>query len=411
MSTADTVAALTEFAGRGAGTDAERRAAGWLSSQLEAAGRSSTLEPFWCRPNWALAHMWHVLLGVAGSLVSVQSARVGGALVLVALISVIADGVTGHSPGRLLSPERASQNVVSESAADEQRVRLIITANYDAGRNGIAYRDALRRPFARLNATLGALGPGWLGWLVIAMLWLLITAIARLGGSGGTGIGAVQLVPTIGLVLALALLADLASSGYAPAANDNASGVAVALALVRALDAGPPLNTVPELVLTGAGDGDGIGLRRYLERRKFLNPSNAVVIGIAPSGAGTVRWFSSDGRLLPQRYFGRLVELAEQIARDEPHFEATPHRGRGSSPAQRARGRGLPAISIGCLDQDGAAPRSHQSQDTPEHVAEQAMDDAVQFGLMLVDAIDAFIGRLPRPEPKPSRRPLSLRRA
>jgi hypothetical protein len=411
MSTADTVAALTEFTGRGAGTDAERRAALWLSHELEAAGRASRLEPFWCRPNWALAHLWHVLLGLAGSLLSVQSPRVGGILILTALVSVIAHAVTGRSLGRLLTPEHASQNVVSESAPDEQRVRLIITANYDAGRDGLVYRDPLRRPFARMSKATGALGPGWLGWLVIALAWLLATAIARLGGSGGAGIGALQLPPTVGLVLALALLTELATSDYGPAANDNASGVAVALALVRALDAGPPLNAAPELVLTGAGDGDGIGLRRHLRKRRSLNASNAVVIGIAPSGAGTIHWWLSDGSLVPQRYFGRLRELSQQIAADELHLSAAPHRGRGSAPAHRARARGLPAISIGCLDIEGVAPRSHQKQDTADQISRQALDDTVQFGLMLVDAIDAFIGRLSRPEPRPARRRTRLRRA
>jgi hypothetical protein len=404
MSTADTVAGLTPFTGRGAGTDAERRAARWLASELEASGRASRLEPFWCRPNWALAQLLHVLLGLAGSLVSVSSPRVGGALLLVALLSVIADAVTGHSPGRILTPERASQNVVSESASDAPRLRVIITANYDAGRTGLVYRDAIRRAFTKLNAATGGLGPGWIAWLVIALGWLLATAIARLGGSGGAGLAVLQLPPTVGLVLALALLAELASSEFGPAANDNASGVAVALALIRALDAGPPTNATLELVLSGAGDGGGIGLRRHLRARKReLTAANAVVIGVAPSGAGSTRWWLSDGTLLPQRYFGRLRELAAQIARDEPHFGAVAHRGRGATPAQPGRACGLPALAIGCLDNDGLAPRSHQATDTPERVEAGALDDTVQFGLMLVDAIDAYIGQLPRPEAQPPR--------
>jgi hypothetical protein len=144
MRTAETVAGLAGFERRGAGTNAERRAAGWLASELDATGRDARLEPFWCRPNWALAHTWHVALGLAGSLLSVSSPRVGGALLLVALLSVVADVMTGFSPGRRLSPERASQNVVSTADDDERRVRLIVTANYDAGRVGLVYRRPLR---------------------------------------------------------------------------------------------------------------------------------------------------------------------------------------------------------------------------------------------------------------------------
>ena len=68
---------LEGFRGRVAGSDAERRAANWLAEELAASGRDVSVEPFWCRPNWALAHCWHIALAVAGSLISVASAPVG----------------------------------------------------------------------------------------------------------------------------------------------------------------------------------------------------------------------------------------------------------------------------------------------------------------------------------------------
>ena len=71
----EAVAGLDAFSRRGAGTDAERRAANWLASQATGARTSVSVEPFWCRPNWAVAQAWHAALAVAGSLVSVASAR------------------------------------------------------------------------------------------------------------------------------------------------------------------------------------------------------------------------------------------------------------------------------------------------------------------------------------------------
>jgi hypothetical protein len=406
MSTVDTVAGLAGFAGRGAGSDAERRAAKWLASELEAVGRDARLEPFWCRPNWAFAQLWHVALALAGSLVSVSSPKVGGVLLLIALLSVIADATTGQSLGRRLTPERASQNVVSEAPLGVKRVHLLITANYDSGRTGLAYRDAPRRAALRLNELVGGGAPGWIAWLAIALAWLLATAIARVGGAGGSGIGVLQLLPTVALVLTFAVLVELATSDFGPGANDNATGVAAAVALVRALDTGPPLNASVELVLAGAGDGSGIGFRSYLKaRRKALKATNTVVIGVAACGAGQPRWWVSDGSLLPQRYFDRLRELAARIAQDESYLSAAPHRGRGSSPARPARAAGLPAISIGCLDANGLAPRSHQPDDTVDRIEETSLDATVQFGLMLVDAVDAFLGRMPEPAAPPQPRP------
>src|SRR5258706_9054316 len=138
MRAVETVAGLEQFERRGAGSESERRAAEWLADRLAAAGREVVVEPFWCRPNWQLANMWHVGLAVAGSLVSVASAQAGALMLLAALVSILADTFIGVSPGRRLTSERASQNVVASAPPSTRRqpppIRLIVTSNYDAGR-------------------------------------------------------------------------------------------------------------------------------------------------------------------------------------------------------------------------------------------------------------------------------------
>lgn len=411
MSATQTAAQLTEFARRGAGTDAERRAARWLREETESRWREATIETFWCRPNWALAHSWHLLLGIAGSLVMVSDPTLGGALVLVALISILADWLTGRSPGRRLTPERASQNVVSRPLADdrpaadrtadpdaEERVRLIVTANYDAGRVDLIRRSWLRQATAlpRRLAGDGRFTPGWLGWLVIAHVWLLVVAVLRHGSSGTTSpaVGILQLIPTVVLVLALALLLESAAADVGPAAADNAAGTAVALGLIRALDAAPPRRLAIELVLQGAGDGQMIGLARHLRgRRKQLVRNNTIVLGIGPCGPGSPHWWTGDGNLVPLRYHPRLRQLAGQLADPETGLDARPHRGRGTAPAMPARLRGIPAINVGSLDARGLAGGSHSAQDTAESLDPRALDELLQFALMLVDAIDSDLVR------------------
>ena len=406
MSAADTAAGLAAFPGRGAGTDAERRAAHWLARRVRSPGRAVRLETFWCRPNWALAHAWHCLLAVVGSLLLVHHAIVGGVILLIALLSVLADGLTGRSLGRHLTPERASQNVVSPAPSrapggepgpdpGAPPVRLIVTANYDAGRNGLAYRDALRRPVAALKrlAGRGALTPGWLGWLSIELLWLLGVAVLRAGGASGTPVGVLQLVPTAALVVELGLLLDLAAAPFGPAAADNASGAAVALSLVRALDVAPPQNVGVELVLQGAGDASMIGLRRHLRRRRGeLSARSTIVLGIGPCGSGRSCWWVSDGPLIPLRYLARLRALAARLAAGDGGI-AGPHRGRGTSPALAARARGLPALTLGAVDGRGLAPRSHQRGDVPEALQAGTLDAVLQFALLLVDELDAELAR------------------
>jgi hypothetical protein len=376
MRPAETIATLARFERRGAGTDAERRAAKWLATQVETRTRAASIEPFWCRPNWALAHAWHAALGVAGSLVTEADAHVGGALILIALLSVIADAVAGVSLGRRLTREHASQNVVAE-AAPNARVHLIVTANYDAGRTGLVTRERVRAVVARCADAVGHRTPGWLGWLVIALAWVLAIAILRLGGHRGTLIGIAQLVPTIGLVVAFALLIEQASAAFGSSENDNASGVAAAIALVKALDAAPPRHLNVDLVLQGAGDGDGIGLRRFLGKRKReLTAPNTVVVGIAPCAQGDPLWFQSDGALIPMSYLRSLRQQCESIAREDPGLHATARRSRGSTPALPARERRLPAIALGATG-----------------TGRDAVDHVVEFGLLLVEQIDSSVAR------------------
>ena len=379
MRAPDVTATLAAFERRGPGTDAERRAARRLARDLTAEGFRVTTEPFWCRPNWALAHSWHVALALAGSLVSVSHPTIGAALLATALLSVITDGLTGVSPGRRLTPERASQNVVAKPGADtaDTLTRLIVTAKYDPPRAGLRYRDGLRRIAAALRRLAGPLALGWLAWLSILIAWSLAIAFVRATGHDSKHLlGALQLPPTVALVLALALLLEAAASGYGPSpADDHGDSAAVAIAATSALTASPPRNLTVELVLQGAGEGQEIGMRRYLKaHRRKLRDRTTIVLGIAASGGGPPRWWRSDGRLIPIRYTRRLNELAETAAEGE----ATRWRGRGGTPALPARMRGLPAIAIGTID---AANQIERDADKPLQ----------QFALRLTEAIDSAL--------------------
>jgi hypothetical protein len=393
MGALETATELANFAGRGAGSDAERRAAVWLRREASTGSRVAELEPFWCRPDWALAAVWHAALGLAGSLLAVSHPKLGGALLLAALLSVLADALWSRSPGRLLTFERASQNVVSRAEAGDSRVKLIVTANYDAGRTGLMYQDRIRAVAARARQLAGPAAPGWVAWLALDLAALLAVAIARSGGTQqGAAVDAVQIGATVVLVLALALLVEQGLAEYGPAAGDNASGAATALALVRALDTSPPAHVAVELVLTGAGDGAGAGLQHHLRARR-ARATDVVVLGIGACGAGRPRWWISDGALQPMRYFGRLRELAAETASAEAYLGAKPQYGRGRGPALAARARALPAIAIGCLDEQGLAPRSHTRADTADRLEDDALGSLLAYALALVDAIDAEVGK------------------
>jgi hypothetical protein len=383
MSAVKTATELCTFPRRSAGSDAERRAAGWLAHELRHHGREATIETFWSRPNWALAHAWHAVLGLAASVVMVSHARIGGALAVVAMISVAVDAATGRSLGRRLTPERASQNVVSRGAGAAD-TRVIVTANYDAGRTGLVHRPGLRSVAAAMRGLAGGgrLTPGWLGWLEIGLLWLVVVAIARNAGSSGAVIDVLQIVPSVGLLAAAVALLELGLSPPSPAAGDNAAGVAVALAAVAALDRRATPAMPVDLVLQGASDGEASGLRRYL-RGLGSARRPAIVLGIAAAGHGAPRWWRSDGSLWPLGYDRRLGDLAAEAC-----GSPVGHRGRGVTPALTARAAGLRAITLGCLDDRGLVPRSHRPTDVPAAVIPETVDAAAAAVIALVAAIE-----------------------
>jgi hypothetical protein len=137
-----------------------------------------------------------------------------------------------------------------------------------------------------------------------------------------------------------------------------------------------------------------IGLRRHIRtRRRERQRASTIVLGIGPCGGGRPCWWVSDGPLVPLRYPARLRGLAERSGGEATGLGGIPHRGRGTSPALPARMAGIAALTIGCVDDLGLAPRSHQAQDVPDALDSGAMDGLLELALTLVDAIDADLAR------------------
>lgn len=366
---AHTVEQLVGVGPRGPGSDGERRAAILLRRVLRDGGRQAQLETVWVRPQWPLAHAWHCALGITGSALAALAPVAGLVVLAVTLASLLLDLGGRGWLARRLTPQRATQNVVSPPRAPGRDYRLVVCANYDAGRTGATHRTRITvpRPFA---------------WLTGALVVLLGCAVARVAGAPAGAMGAVQLVPTIGLVLAVAALLDLALSPASPGAGDNAAGVAVALALVAMLDAAPPERLDVELLLTGAGESPGLGLRAHLRhRRPRLDRRTTIVVGLSACGAGSPVWLSHEGTLLPaathQQLRAACAGLGARPARS--------HRLSAFAPARQAR---LPEITLGARDDQGQIPRSHTPEDTPENVNPSTLKATLELALRLVDALD-----------------------
>jgi hypothetical protein len=216
---------LSAIPGRGACTDAERRAALWLHDELRWRGHETWVETRWVRPQRHATLALGCALAVAGGLLSTATAAAGLA-VAVAGVLVLALEAAGFA----LFSRRATQDVMTD--AHEHGTSLVIAAAYDA-------------PKARWQRLLR---PRWA--LVACGVAVAGAAGARLGGVDATWLGALQLVPTVVLLLAFAAALDAALAGFAP---DDGAGAAVAVALFDELRRDPPRELAPSLLLYGAG--------------------------------------------------------------------------------------------------------------------------------------------------------------
>lgn len=321
---------LGEIRARRAGSDAERRAALLCARELRGAGRRPQVQTLWFRPRRLGPHVIHAALGVAGSVTAVSSPVTGLALAGAGLVLALLDALGLPLLGMLL-PRRATQNVLAPPVdTPPGSVRLVLSASADVPAEGVVG--------SRWRRVDSPLLPGAPGLLAIALAAVAACAGARLAGVEGTGIGAVQLVPTVVLIVLAALFADSAAARTPDSAPGT--GPAVALATAVALDARPPRRLAPEVLISGAGESGAPGMRSYVAaRRRDVRPEDVVVIHLA-ARPGPVRYLVREGEHFGVRLHPQLVRLAGTIP------GALPAESRTTSPARVARGARWPAIVL-----------------------------------------------------------------
>jgi hypothetical protein len=303
---------VDEFGPRPPGSDAERRAAQHLARRLEGLGREAHIEAFSVWPAWATGYAINAGVAIVGSVVAVSSATLGTGLVLLAAILTFLD-LAGITPTtRRLLGRRASQNVISWGDRDMPGA-LLLVAHYDSGPT----RTRPLRP------------------MFLALLILLVCCVLRAGGMSGTALTVVQFIPTVALIVYVALLLDIALSPAAPGENDNASGVAVVLRLAERL---PELDYFGVHVLfTGSQKAMAQGMRGFLQaHRNGLAPGDTVVLNIDAVGGGEIRQTKKEGPLLTVRSHPQLAGAVD----------AEPFANREPSDGYAAASAGLPSVTI-----------------------------------------------------------------
>jgi Peptidase family M28 len=365
---AEAEALVDGFGARAPGSDAERRAARHLAGRLRALGREAELESFTTWPAWQLAYALHAALAIVGSALSVELPVLGAALVLAAVLLTLLDvGGTLVTTRRLLG-RRASQNVISWGNREAPGA-LLLVAHVDSGRGGLLRRDPWRR---RLTA-VGPLTPFF--W---SLVLVLACCLVRLAGVEETWLTVVQFVPTVALIVAFALLLDMAMSPVQVGENDNASGVALALRLAERAD--PELFGV-HVLLTGSQKALAQGMRSFVRaHRDELGRERTVVLNLDEVGDGSPCYSRREGAIPTLRSHPQLVRLSAESAE---HVPARSIANRVPSDGYAARSAGIAAVTISCRDERGSAAR---------RLDEDALNATEAFCLELIGRLDADVG-------------------
>jgi hypothetical protein len=382
---------LCSFEERGPGTDAERRAANMLAGRLRAMGRPADLEPTFVHPQYALVHLLHVLIAIAGSIAGVSLPALGFALVLFAASSAYLDLNTRFYLVRSLLFRRASQNVVSPGSNPDAPLRLLLTAHYDAARSGYVFGERGVRLARRLSPRWRLLlGPFRLVfWGGIAPLLPILGA--RMAGLDAGWLSVVQLLPTVLLIVAAFLLIDIALSKVVPGAYDNASGVAAVLSVAERLRDAPAANLDVWVVLPGSEESLGEGMRSFVRaRREELDRERTVIVNVDSVSYGSVHYETSEGPVISTAMDRELIELCEALGET---LGASPLRSPLATDALPASIRRLRSISIVGADGGLPPPWYHTHDDVPERVNASSLTAATEFVAGLARLLDREAGR------------------
>ena len=379
----DLVASLCEIH-RPTASPGERRAAEWLLARLRETGVDGEIEldrahgTFW----WPLGLA--ASAGFVGGLAALRGHRRLGALIAAAAgLAATDDLPPGERRLRRLLPQRTATTVVAERGPPDAERTVVLVAHHDAAHSGLVYHPAIPEiVFGRAP------------WLIERTdtsppLFAPVVAIPALL-AGGALMGQPRLIKA-GTALAAASMAALADIGLretVPGANDNATGVAVLVAIARALAMRPTENVKVMLVSTSE-EALCEGMLAFA-RRHFgeLPRESTFFLTIDTVGSPDLLVLRGEGMLRMREYPPRALALLDGLAADlQIRLRPNP-RLRNATDGIYPLAAGYECASL-CSCTDLKQPANyHWPTDVPENVDYGTVADAVRLTAAVVRRLD-----------------------
>ena len=372
-----------EIGPRASGSAAEAAAAERLRARLERWGLPAAVEGFRTTP-FGLQGLLATMGGSYLLALGVYPVCPWGALAFLglAILVLLAHRVLDLDLPGLVLPGADSTNVHGTLKPTGERRHTVVFAGH--------HDSAFRMPLLSRSSLFGWLSRG-MALFFLSYVSLLGLTSWRLAAAPGPARGPVELALLglcgLGGAFALLVLGGMIRRDPVPGANDNLSAVATAWETVRRLTAAPPRHVEVRVVSFGSEEAGLKGSRDFaLRHREELR--NAVLVNLESLGQSG-RLFVLTGELLAgARHAPEAVRLVEDAARDAGIPLERSYLTHGLTDAASFSRRGLPAAAVIRLNEQGFLDHYHSPGDSPEHLREEHLEEAVRLCLAVVARLD-----------------------
>jgi hypothetical protein len=362
----------------------ERRAAEWLLAKLRDEGATGEIELHAAHGTY----WWPLGLAAAGALMAGAAALRGRRLLAGALAAGIgAAAFDDLPPGgrrfRKLLPQRTGTTVVTEMGPKDAERTVVLVAHHDAAHPGLVYHPAIpevvfgKAPWliSRVDTSPPLLAP--------------VVVIPALIGAGAAARRPALIKAGMALAGAsAAALADIGARETVPGANDNATGVAVLVAIARAL-AERPTEQVRVMLVSTSEEALCEGMQAFARRHFAQLPQDSTFfLSIDTVGSPHLLVLRGEGMIRMREYPARSLALLDGLA-EELGIQLFPNlRLRNATDGIYPLAAGYECASL-CSCTDLKQPANyHWPTDVPENVDYGTVADAVRMTEAVVRRLD-----------------------
>jgi len=359
-------------------SEGERWASKYIQGVMDKAGLENQVETFRSPRTFGYAYMFIFGVSVLGGLLACSCGFTAFVLTVLAAVLLYGENTCRGWVSRIL-PREESQNVVGRiPPRGEERRKVVLSAHYDTSRSGLLFHPRVVGRFRTLSMLTFLAVFGLPVFIVLGgLFWSCLFGFLR-------GVAALWLVVMWGLLLHREVYG---MNLYG--ANDNASGVGVALSLAGKLAAKPLQNTEVWVAATGSEEAGLTGMTAFLARHRN-ELEDALIVNLDHVGVGQIKYVTGEGMIKALPSDPELLMLSAEVVRENPDLSPVPHEYRTCpSDAYAALVRGYRAMSIVALDEDGVVPNWHWETDRIENLEERNLEDVERFVEILLEKIDS----------------------